>query len=249
VARIVFLGHATTLIEIDGTRLLTDPLLRRRIPGLIHRHPGVAVPPPESVDAVLISHLHHDHLDLPSLRSVRRDMPLLVPLRGAGLLRRRGFQNVVELQPNQTVNVGQLRVRATRADHVGFRAPFGPLGGCLGFVAGGAQRVYFAGDTDVFPEMAELGAIDVALVPVAGWGPRLGPGHMDPGAAVEALQLIRPRVAIPIHWGSLVPFGLHLRTWTYLTQPPLEFAELAAQRAPQIEVRVLQPGESYEWGS
>jgi L-ascorbate metabolism protein UlaG (beta-lactamase superfamily) len=247
VARIHFLGHATTVIELDGTRLLTDPLLRRRVRGLVHRHPAVAPPPLGSIDAVLISHLHHDHLDLPSLRLLRRDVPLLVPHRGSAMLRRRGFRDVVELEADQVAAVGRLRVRATRALHAGFRAPFGPVGGCLGFVAEGDRRVYFAGDTDIFPEMVDLGPVEVALVPVAGWGPTLGPGHMDAAAAAEALRLIRPRVAIPIHWGSLVPFGLHRRTWSYLVQPPLEFAERARRLTPEVEVRVLQPGDSFEF--
>jgi L-ascorbate metabolism protein UlaG (beta-lactamase superfamily) len=92
-----------------------------------------------------------------------------------------------------------------------------------------------------------MGPIDVALVPIGGWGPFLGPGHMGPAAAVKALQLIRPRVAIPIHWGSLVPFGFHHRTWTYLTRPPMEFVELVREHLPEVEVQILQPGQSLEF--
>jgi L-ascorbate metabolism protein UlaG (beta-lactamase superfamily) len=93
--------------------------------------------------------------------------------------------------------------------------------------------------------MQGLRPIDVVLVPIAGWGPVLGPGHMGPGAAIDALRLIRPRVAIPIHWGSLVPLGLHRRSWGYLTQPPLDFLELARQHMPEVQVQILQPGESF----
>jgi L-ascorbate metabolism protein UlaG (beta-lactamase superfamily) len=106
------------------------------------------------------------------------------------------------------------------------------------------EQVYFAGDTQAFAEMRDLGPIDVALVPIAGWGPVLGPGHMGPRAALEAVKLIRPRVVIPIHWGSLVPFGLHVHTWSYLTQPPLDFVELSRREAPEVHVQVLQAGES-----
>ena len=105
--------------------------------------------------------------------------------------------------------------------------------------------MYFAGDTQVFPEMRELGPIGVALVPVGGWGPVLGPGHMGPEAAVEALRLIQPRAAIPIHWGSLVPLGFHKQNWRYHTQPPLVFAKLVAEALPDVQVQVLQPGESF----
>jgi L-ascorbate metabolism protein UlaG (beta-lactamase superfamily) len=107
--------------------------------------------------------------------------------------------------------------------------------------------VYFAGDTQAFAAMRSLGPIDVALMPIAGWGPVLGPGHMNPAAAVEALRLIRPQVAIPIHWGSLVPMGLHRRAWSYLTRPPLEFAQRMRLELPDVQVQILHPGESYDF--
>src|SRR4029450_3384653 len=104
---------------------------------------------------------------------------------------------------------GDLRVTATKADHRGFRPPFGPDAPSLGFVLEDRQlRIYFARDTDMFPEMAELGDLDVALLPVWGWGPRLGPGHMDPYRAAEAVGLRRPAAAMPIHWGALGPSGM-----------------------------------------
>jgi L-ascorbate metabolism protein UlaG (beta-lactamase superfamily) len=95
--------------------------------------------------------------------------------------------------------------------------------------------------------MDQLGDIDLALLPVGGWGPILGPGHMSPREAVRALKLLRPRVAVPIHWGSLVPVGLHVRAWPYLTRPPREFAALARRQAPDVKVRVLAPGASLEF--
>jgi L-ascorbate metabolism protein UlaG (beta-lactamase superfamily) len=245
VSRIEFLGHATTIIQVDGAVLLTDPLLRRHLTGLVHRHPPVFGALPGTVDAVLISHLHHDHLDVPSLKLLGPTTRVIVPRRGGAFLRRRGFQDVIEAEPGDRFAVGAVHVRATRAVHIGLRAPFGPWGGCLGFVVESShERVYFAGDTQAFAEMRDLGSIDVALVPIAGWGPVLGPGHMGPRAALEAVHLIRPRVAIPIHWGSLVPFGLHAHTWSYLTRPPLEFVELSRREAPDIRVQVLQPGEA-----
>jgi L-ascorbate metabolism protein UlaG (beta-lactamase superfamily) len=125
--------------------------------------------------------------------------------------------------------------------------PFGPFGGCLGFIIEGSARVYFAGDTDLFSQMTALGPIDIALIPVAGWGPVLGPGHMNPLKAARALQLIRPKIAIPIHWGTLAPIGVHLGHWPYLVTPPLEFVEYARTLAPDVEVRVVQPGEAVEF--
>ena len=240
-----FLGHATLVIDLDGVRFITDPLLRSWVPGLVHRHRVRDLSVVDGVQGILISHMHHDHLDLPSLRYLPPDAQVLAPIASAPLLRRR-MRSVLEMRETETAEVGGVRIIATHARHVGFRAPFGPLGGSLGFILEGSQRIYFAGDTDVFPGMAELGPIDLALLPVAGWGPTLGPGHMDAAAAVEALKLIRPRLAIPIHWGSLVPFGLHIRTWSYLKRPPHEFAEIAARVVPDVRVQVLEPGQGLE---
>jgi len=244
--RVRFLGHATVLIDLDNTRILTDPLLRRRVAALLWRHPTPHSRVDHPVDAVLISHMHQDHLDLKSLRQVGHNETLLVPSRAGPFLARRGFRHARELVPDQVVPVGEVRVIATPALHTGFRPPFGPFGGCLGFIVEGSARVYFAGDTDIFPEMAQLGPIDVALLPVAGWGPTLGPGHMNAEVAAEALRLIRPKVAIPIHWGTFAPMGMHLRAWPYLTQPPLDFLKHARRLAPDVEVRVLEPGDAFD---
>ena len=248
--RIRFLGHASVLIDLDETRIVTDPLLRPRVSALYWRHPSPHSSVSHPVDAVVISHMHQDHLDVKSLRLLGHDTPLLVPRRAGPFLARRGFTRPTEMLPGDIADVysgdgvGAVRVIATPARHTGFRPPFGPLGGCLGFIVEGSLRVYFAGDTDIFPEMADLGPIDVALLPVAGWGPTLGPGHMDARVAALALQLIRPRIAIPIHWGTFAPVGMHLRSWAYLEKPPLHFKEHASVLAPDVDVRILEPGES-----
>ena len=90
--------------------------------------------------------------------------------------------------------------------------------------------------------MGELAPLDVALVPIAGWGPRLGPGHMNAARAAQAVALLRARVAVPIHWGTLHPRTTRRGEW--FTSPVEEFAAQAAELAPESEVRVLQPGES-----
>jgi L-ascorbate metabolism protein UlaG (beta-lactamase superfamily) len=241
-----YLGHATVLIELDGTSIMTDPVLRGRFSVLMRHRSLERVARSAPVDAVLISHLHHDHLDVPSLRQLGRTTRIFVPRGGGNLLKRRGFSEMREMQPGNDVAVGSVQVRATSALHTGYRVPFGPSGDCLGFIVEGSTRVYFAGDTDVFPDMAALGPIDVALLPVAGWGPVLGPGHMGPLEAAHALRLIRPKVAIPIHWGTFAPIGIHLRHWPYLVNPPLDFVNHARDLAPDVEVRVLQPGQSFD---
>jgi L-ascorbate metabolism protein UlaG (beta-lactamase superfamily) len=241
--RVRFLGHATVALEMAGVRLLTDPLLSSRVGFLARRHPVPSAAHLLGPDAVLLSHIHHDHLDLPSLRTLGSDCPIVAP-RGTGpFLARRGFRDIRELAVGEALRVGGVRVLATPANHHGRRPPFGPTVPCLGYVVEAASRVYFAGDTDLFPGMADLGPIDVALLPVAGWGPRLGPGHLDPYRAAEALRLIRPRTAVPIHWGTLAPFGLHRWDLSYLLGPPRAFQALALALAPDVDVRVLEPGE------
>jgi L-ascorbate metabolism protein UlaG (beta-lactamase superfamily) len=246
--RLTLVGHATVLIELDGVRLLTDPLLRDRTAFL--RTPGrtLASEWSERLDAVLLSHFHRDHYDRPSLRRLDPSLRVIGPSGAQGRLRRLGRANVEELEPGQSTTVGPLTVRATPALHG--RIPTSlPLGSAaVGFVISGSSRVYFAGDTDLFPELAELASeeIDVALVPVAGWGPRLGAGHLDPPRAAEAVRLIAPRLAVPIHWGLLSPVGVGRFNPRYLRDPGEAFARAVAELAPAVEVRILRPGESLE---
>jgi L-ascorbate metabolism protein UlaG (beta-lactamase superfamily) len=239
-ARITYVGHATVLLDLGAARLLTDPVLRTRVAYL--RRAGPPPEPPADIDAVLISHLHHDHLDVPSLRRLS-GRPLLVAPQGSGsMLRRAGF-TASELRPGDSLKINGVSVEAVRADHDSSRWPIGGASAdALGFVVRGTPSVYFAGDTDLFPEMEELAPVDVALVPVAGWGPRLGPGHMDACRAARAVALLRPRVAIPIHWGTLHRRAMRLGEW--FTGPGDEFAAQVAAVAPGSEVRVLRPGES-----
>ncbi len=240
--RIVSLGHATVLIELDGVRLLTDPLLRGRVAHLRRQVPAVQRDLVADPEGVLISHLHHDHLDLPSLRLLGGDTPLIVPAGAGGWLRRRGFATVTELGVGDVAKVGALTVTAVQAHHDGRRLG-GPHAEPLGYLLSGGHTVYFAGDTELFADMSNLPRpLDVALLPVAGWGPTLGAGHMDPLDAARAVQLIQPRVAIPVHWGTLAPIGLSRRR-TRLGDPPRLFAEHVANLAPAVEVRILAPGQ------
>lgn len=240
---IIWAGHATVRIELDGAALLTDPLLRRRAGPLVRRGP---VPPgvADDLDAVLISHLHHDHLDLGSLRRIDPGTPVIAP-RGAGpFLRRAGRRHVIELGPGESAPLGGITVRATSATHHGGRPPGRGRGvPALGYLIEGSRRVYFAGDTDVFPGMADLApGLDLALLPVWGWGPTLGPGHLDPEGAAHALTLLRPRLAIPIHWGTMYPRWIPERRRGFLDWPGERFARAAAARTPGVEVALLSPG-------
>jgi len=243
--RIAFLGHSTVQIELDGTALLTDPLLRDRI---AHLRRYSATPAQPSAAAVLLSHAHQDHLDVPSLRTLGSGTPMFVPPGAGAWLRRRGFSDVRELGEGEEDDLGAVRIAAVPAEHAGHRYPLGPRSASIGFLVRGSRAtVYFAGDTGVFERMSELaGTLDVALLPVAGWGRTLGPGHMDPLDAARAASLLRPRIAIPIHWGTFRPIGRSERGLAIGDGPAREFAAHAAELEPQSEVRVLAPGQETE---
>jgi L-ascorbate metabolism protein UlaG (beta-lactamase superfamily) len=235
-----WVGHSTVLVDLDGVRLLTDPLLRERVV-MLRRAEPLDLESLEDLDAVLISHVHYDHLDLGSLRKLKA-RALVMPRGGANLVRRRVSAPVHELDAGETVEIGSLTVEAVPAEHGSSRL-LGTKTEALGYVVSGSKRVYFLGDTDLFPALAEIAPdADVALVPIWGWGPSLGTGHLDPRRAAEAIALIHPRVAVPIHWGTYYPVTVRKSARDFLRTPVAEFAEAAAELAPAVEVRVLQVG-------
>ena len=246
--RVTWLGHSTVLIELGGVRLLTDPVLRGRLLHMRRVAPSVDPALLSGLGAVLISHMHHDHFDVPSLRRLERGATQLVVPAGSGRrAARRGFAKVIEVSAGDRTDLGAVKVLTVRAIHPGKRYPLGAKTDALGYIIeADGRRVYFAGDTDLFDEMAELGELDLALMPVWGWGPRLGPGHLDPERAAEALALLEPRLAVPIHWGTLFPRVNRDRSGR-LTDPPHEFAAAAARVAPAVDVRILAPGDALDF--
>ena len=215
-------------------RLLTDPVLRRRVLHLQRRVP-LPAEPLSDLSAALVSHVHYDHFDLPSLRSLGAGTPVVAP-RGTRRLVR-GFADVHEVNVGDEVRFGGVTVRATHAEHRGARLLMRSVPS-LGFVVSGSRTIYFAGDTDLFEGMSALaGSLDLALLPVAGWGSKVGAGHLDPERAARALALLEPRMAVPIHWGTL---SLPRRPAS--AEPAETFRRTAAEVAPDVDVRVLQPG-------
>ena len=240
-------GHATVEIRLDGTRLVTDPLLRNRVGplhSLGHRPSRRDVDALTSVDGVLLSHLHHDHTDLPSIRRFGPTTTTVVPRGGGPLLRRHARGSVLELAVGAEARLGSVLVEVTPAVHDGNRLR--THAEAVGYLVRGSQTMYFAGDTAEFPGMAELaavaGGLDVAILPVSGWGLNLGPGHMDSLAAARAVAVLRPRLAIPVHWGTLrIPVAWRLRR-QHLLNVAVRFAALVAQLAPATRVVVPVPG-------
>jgi L-ascorbate metabolism protein UlaG (beta-lactamase superfamily) len=243
VNRITWLGHATVLVEVDGVRILTDPVLRNHV-SLLRRTAPVASDGLDRIDAIALSHVHRDHLDLPSLRRLGRHIPIIGPSGLGGYLARWGFESVTDLAPGDDTRVGPVVVHATPAVHEARRGRLEAP--ALGFLLIGSSRVYFAGDTALFPEMVDAAdGLDLALLPVAGWGPTLGPGHLDPRQAAEALTLLRPRIAVPIHWGTYRPVHISKRA-AYLHRPPHDFVRDAAELAPGTRVVVVPAGGTLE---
>jgi len=136
-SRITYVGHATVVVDMDGVRLLTDPVLRGRVMHL-RRVAPVAADALRGIDTVLVSHGHWDHFDPPSLERLGRELPIVCP-RGLGaLLRRRRFSHVVEVEAGDTVRVGAVEVTATYAEHDGGRGPLGAQAASLGYVVEGS---------------------------------------------------------------------------------------------------------------
>jgi L-ascorbate metabolism protein UlaG (beta-lactamase superfamily) len=244
-ARIEYVGHATVGVDLDGVRLLTDPLLRNRVAHL-RRAAAVSKRATRGLDAVLISHAHYDHLDIPSLEKLGKTLPVVLPRGLGGLLRRRKFESVLEVEVGDKLAIGDLEILAVPAEHDGSRGPLGASASPVGYVISGSKAIYFAGDTDLFDEMYDLGPVDVALIPIWGWGPGLGGGgHLDPKRAAEATARIRPQIVIPIHWGTYFPIHLGLRRKPrFVELPPIEFAAAMKETAPDVDVTVLEVGES-----
>ncbi|SDN23688.1 MBL fold metallo-hydrolase [Streptomyces wuyuanensis] len=242
-------GHATCTVEDSGVRVLTDPLFVGRLAHLRRRRGKLPPPAAAVADAVVVSHLHSDHLHLPSLARLAPGTRLIVP-RGAtravpGLRRLDGLR-IEEVAPGDEVAVADLRVRAVPAAHDGRRLPVGPhRSPALGFVVHGAARTYFAGDTGLFDGMASaVGPVDVALLPVGGWGPFLGHGHLDPDRAARALAALAPRSAVPVHYGTYWPIGMDAVRPHEFHAPGDEFVRKAARLAPEVAVHRLGHCES-----
>jgi L-ascorbate metabolism protein UlaG (beta-lactamase superfamily) len=246
VARIEYVGHATVFVDLDGVRLLTDPLLRNRVAHLRRASP-VAARTRRGLDAVLVSHAHYDHLDLPSLEKLGKKIPVVVPRGLGGFLRKRRFEAVIEVAEGERVAIGSLTVTAVPAEHDGSRSPLGVSAEPIGYVISGSRSIYFAGDTDLFDDLAELVPVDVGLVPIWGWGPGLGRGHLDPESAAEAVARIRPGLAVPIHWGTYFPIHLGLKGIPgFVELPPAAFVTAVHEKAPGVAVKVLRPGEALD---
>lgn len=270
---VTWIGHSTVLLDIDGVRVLTDPLLTDSVAHLRRHVPTVE---PGEVDAIAISHVHMDHLHPRSVRRVTgAETELIVPTGAAALLRRVHAGRIHEVGVGDEVSIGeaggvdetidglQMRVDRTqirnpspdtsdvvveavtavhsdrRGPHTLHRAP------ALGFVVrAGGRRIYFAGDTGPFEGMTEVGPVDVALVPIWGWGASLGEHHLNPATAAEAVERVQAAQVIPIHWGTYSPRRGRSGPPPWFDRPLDEFRAALAARDLDDRLVALHPGES-----
>jgi len=253
--RLTWLGHASVLIEIEGYRILTDPVWSDRIAPRPLGGPSRFHPPPLPIDdlprldAVLISHDHYDHLDRPTVLALRRTVRrFVVPLGVGAHLEHWGVpaDRITELDWWEETAVDELRLVATPARHASGRSLFGAdTDGTLwsGWaVVGRTRRVLFSGATAMFGGLADigrrLGPFDATLLGIGGYSPATPDLHLGPEQAVRAHVALQGRVLLPIHWGT---FDLAQHGWT----EPIERTLLAADRAA-VDIVVPVPGQGVE---
>lgn len=246
---ITWWGHATVTVRDSGVQVLTDPLFARRLAHLRRRRGEV--PPVEAAvaDVAVVSHLHADHLHLGSLARLAAGTRVVVPRGAPDLvpgLRKLGHLDLIQVAPGDEVKAGPLTVRAVPAAHDGRRLPYGERRApALGYVLQGESVTYFAGDTGLFDGMADaVGPCDTALLPIGGWGPFLGTGHLNPSRAAQALARLAPSAAVPIHYGTYWPIGMDAIRPHEFHAPGEDFARLAGQLAPGVAVHLLEHGRS-----
>ncbi len=245
-ASVTWLGHTSAVIDIAGVKILTDPALTPRVAHL-RRHHTVDVAAIGRPDLVLISHLHMDHLHVPSLRLFGAEVPLVVPAGAGDLLRRKGFRDVARSAsrhhdrrrptdhrggPGGAQRPAAVPAQRVRADAVGY------------VLRAAGAAVYFPGDTDLFDEMGSWAPVDVALLPIWGWGPSLGEGHLDPAGAVAATGLVEPRLVVPIHWGTFSPLSVRQRRPAWLDEPVERFRAGLDDAGIGERLHVLTPGDT-----
>ena len=248
---VTWVGHSTNLIEVGGYRAITDPLLTKRVAHLRRRR---ELPPADAaeVDVALLSHVHLDHIHLPSIRKLRPTTALIAPRNAGPLLRKAGFTDITEVVEGDLLEVGPLRVEVVHAEHKHGRGPHtkltaSPLGFIVDSDATGAhlgKRVYYPGDTDLFDDMASFHDVDLALLPIWGWGPTLGTGHLDPPRAARAAAMIEPKMVVPIHWGTYAPEDGRRGLPPWFTNAPELFIAAMDDTGQSDLLRVLEPGQS-----
>ncbi len=238
----VFIGHSTVLLHLDRRNFLTDPFYLRRL-YILQRHRPPAVPiqnlPP--LDGILISHGHLDHLDLKTLALLPRTVPVVLPMMLGRYVEDLGFSDVRPLTWGERTSIGQASVTALPAQHFPGRSLMETRSIPQSYLIQGSRTIFFAGDsglTEEFRQIGSLYSIDLALLPIGNYRPAsFRQGHMSPEDALAAMEMLKAKRMVPIHWGA---FRLSLES---IEEPPQRFQRLLRERRINPRALLLQPGE------
>ncbi len=242
-----FVGHATTVCRVGGTTILTDPHFGKRVAWATRREPCAFDPASlDGLAAVLISHMHYDHMHIDSYKYIASSMPVIVPERTEPIVGRLIPNPIIELSHWATHElVDGTRITAVPLHHRGGRLSQLRYTGTNGYIVEtGNATLLFCGDSaygEHFREIGNLYAIDLALLPIGCYAPRwfMKTRHMTPAEAVSAFEDLKARTMLPIHWGS---FRLSFEQ----LDAPREWLERIIEERPDLGSRILitQPGET-----
>ena len=246
--RVTFVAHATVVVEDDGHAAVFDPNFSKRLAYVFSKRKAPMPRPPETLprpDIVLVSHDHFDHLDAPSLKRYDKHTPVVIPRNLRPVVNLMGRRDVRGLSWWEGQRVGGFEVNAVPAFHFTGRPPWFFLRDAYqGYVLQGSKTIYFAGDTGLRNQFAEIGErfdIDLAILPIGAYHPpSFRYHHLSPEDALEAMRRLKAKHLLPVHYGA---FDL---SWEPFTEPPERMARVAKEAGLEDRVHVVAPGTTIE---